>query len=427
MKRIPLYDGIHLNIIPSDKFKTNYFDFNMIVPLRSETASLNALFPSVLKRGSQQYPSISALNQKLDELYSTTLSARVFKRGEAQIVGFTTDFLKNSFLPEKTDLLEEALSVIEDIVYRPLTEKDAFRADYTESEKTNLIDSINAQMNNKNAYAMQKCVSIMCQQEAYGTTELGTVADVNNITPVTLYSHYKEVLEQAQIELFFTGECEEEQLTKQLLKLFAGKKRTKVLPCETQIIKTVDTIKEVTEEMPVNQGKLSLGFRTGFTLKDKNYAYFSLFNELYGGSPTSKLFENVREKLSLCYYCRSIPEAHKGVLIVASGIEVQNRELAQKEILAQLETVKKGDFSEEEIVSAKKSVVNSYRELYDDARALSSWYLSRVIVEDYSSPEDTVSTVLAASATDIKDASQNIILDTVYFLKGTLEGKGEEE
>ena len=420
MTRILIDDGIAFNILPSDKFKTNYFDFNFILPLHAKTASLNALLPAVLRRGCASYPTMSDLNKKLDSLYAASLTSKNYKRGENQIFGFSSNFLKNSMLPDQQDLLSEVLGVIAEVLYHPISLSNAFRKDYVDSEKRNLLDALGAQMNNKGNYAVLRCYEEMCRNEAYSVNELGDTHSIAEITPESLFLHYCDVLQNARIELFFMGVCDENKLVSDLKSIFRNKVRKPIPLPGTEVIRFAGRVKEVTEEMDVAQGKLSLGFRTGIALSgEQNYAVFTLFNEIFGGSPTSKLFENVREKLSLCYYCRSMPEAHKGTMVVTSGIEVENKQKAQDEIQKQLDLVKAGSISDEELSNAKKSIANTYRELEDDPAALCSWYLSRILAGDQSRPEDIIASVEKASVGDVAAVAQNIALDTVYFLKGT--------
>lgn len=428
MKRIELSEGIFLNIIQSDKFKTEYFDFNLILPLRKETASLAALLPQVLKRGCKSYPSMASLSKRLDYLYSTGFSTRVIKRGEAQILGFTMDFLRDSLIPDGKSLAADVFALLKDILFNPLVRCGAFKKDYVEGEKKNLIDAIRSLINNKNAYAMKKCHEAMCSGSAFAVSENGTEEDVDGITGKALYAFYRETIATARMELFYVGAAPEEKILPLVQSLVKELERRPVLPVVTEPFhRTRETVAELTEEMEVAQGKLILGFRSGHTLSDKNYTAYALFNELYGGSPTSKLFENVREKMSLCYYCRSIPEAHKGILTVASGIEVENRDKAVKEILHQLELTQEGRISDEELASAKKSLVNSYRQLYDDNAGMALWYLSRHIAGNTLTIEQVIEEIGKVTKEEIAACAADTQLDTVFFLKGTLKNGGDEE
>jgi predicted Zn-dependent peptidase len=428
MKRIKLSDGIYLNIIESDKFKTDYFDINIILPLRRETASFAALLPMVINRGCKKYKTMAEITKRLDYLYSTGFSTRVIKRGEMQIVSFGVDFLRESLLPSGETLFDDVFAALSEIVFKPLIIDGGFKAEYVESEKKNLKDAINALINNKNAYAMKKCHSAMCKGENFAVSENGSVEEVEKINGKNLYEFYKNLLANSKIELFYTGKCEENKLVESAKELLSGIERKPVLNTKTEkFIKTRNEVLEIVEEMEVAQGKLIMGFSTDRTLSDADYTSYLVFNNLFGGSPTSKLFENVREKMSLCYYCRSIPESHKGILTVASGIEVENYEKAKAEILLQLENVKNGMISDEELDSAKKSLINSYRELHDDAANLSFWYLSRLIGGSEKNIDEVICEINSVTKEQIAQCAKTTQLDTVFFLKGTLKDGGDEE
>ena len=428
MKRIRLSEGIFLNIIESDKFKTDYFDFNIILPLREKTASHAALLPLVLKRGCKKYPAMADISKRLDYLYSTGFSTRITKRGEAHIIGFTADFLRESLIPAGEHLMDDVFDTIRNIIFNPLIADGAFNNEYVESEKNNLIDAIKSLINNKNAYAMKKCHEIACAGSHFAVGENGKVEIVENITATELYDFYKKLLAGCTIEMFYTGMCDEKVIINHAQNLVSGIERGKLFDISTEKYeRTRNEVSETCEEMEVAQGKLAMCFASGHTVNEEKYTAYSVFNCIYGASPTSKLFENVREKLSLCYYCRSLPDSHKGILTVVSGIEVENRDKAVKEILAQLDNAKNGDISDEEIQNAKKTLTNSYRELFDSAPDLSMWYLSRLIGGSEKTIEEIISEIDKVTKDDLIACAQSTELDTIFFLKGTLESGGEEE
>jgi Predicted Zn-dependent peptidases len=418
-------DGIYLNFIETDKFKTNYLSVNFITKLNKETASLNALIPMVLKRGTVKYPTMAEINEELENLYATGIYSRVYKRGENQIVGFTSYMLDNSYTIDDTDILASTIDMFDQLIFCPKTENGVFIESYVDGEKSNLIDNINALINNKNRYAVWRCQEEMCKDEVFGIPESGTVEDVEKITPQSLYTQYKNILNESQIQVYYVGQCDIDWLSDKLTELFKNINHTDV-KLETAVIRKAETIKEITEDQPVTQGKLSLGFRTGSILNDGDYHKFILFNEIFGGSPTCKLFMNVREKLSLCYYCHSIAESLKGIMVVASGIEVANKELAQSEILLQLDNIKNGIMTDEEITSAKNSIVNGYRTINDSSSDLEAWYMNRMLAGLTSSPEEAIDLINSVTKDDIIEVANKITLDTIYFLNGTLTGGDED-
>lgn len=427
--RIKLADSVYLNVIETEKFKTTFISAEFFIPLRAETAAKAALLPSVLLRGTEKYPDMAALNKMFDYLYGSHISPRNYKLGETHVIGFSSYVLADKYALEPTPVLSQLLGVLEEVIFNPVTDGGVFSADYVETEKRNLCDRIKSQINNKNYYAVKRCRDEMCRGEAYAVSELGEVDDVMAITPESLYEFYKWLITSTRVELYFVGSTDTAALTSQLQDMFGRCANTTAPELSTQVIRSAEKSKEVIEDQPVKQGKLSLGFRTGCTLSDRDYHVFAMFRELYGGSPSSKLFMNVRERLSLCYYCSAIAEAHKGIMIVSSGIEVSNKQKAQDEILRQLELTKAGEITEAELVAARNSLINGYRELYDDANSLKSWYTSRMLAGRDDSPEDAAAALQTVTAADIAEMAKRVTLDTVYFLNGTLkpdEGSDEQ-
>ncbi|MDD4772795.1 MAG: pitrilysin family protein [Eubacteriales bacterium] len=420
-------DGISLNIIETDKFKTNYIAVNLLTALDKKTAAYKALLPAVLKRGTVNYPDMAALNRRYDMLYSTHINTRCFKRGETHIFGFSAHMLDNRFVLDGTDIVSETLSLIAEIMFSPALSDGCFSSVYVESEKKNLIDLIKSKINNKNSYAVLRCQEEMCRGEVFAVSEDGTVEDVEAITPQSLFDFYKEIINRAQIEIYFVGKYDNNLLVEKVRNAFSPIRHVSGFVPYTEVIRNADTVREVSEEQPVTQGKLSLGFRSGAVLSDGDYEKFIMFSEIFGGSPSSKLFMNVREKLSLCYYCHAIPDAHKGIMIVASGIEVDKKEIAQDEILLQLENIRRGDFTEDEYEAAKKSIINGYRSITDSASGLVSWFLGRKLADIEISPEKAINLIEKVTKNDIVEAAKKVTLDTVYFMRGTLKESGENK
>jgi predicted Zn-dependent peptidase len=418
-------DGIRLNYLETDKFKTNFLSFNFIAPLEKGCAAKNALIPAILMRGSKNYPTMAELSKRLDYLYASAMSGRNYKRGETQVFGLYAGMIDSSYAIYGEDIVSEVTDLLCEVLLNPVTDGQAFDNSYTESEKINLIDTINANINNKAYYAYLRCIEEMCKNERFGLSENGTVEDVSECTAESVYKQYKYALENYPIEIFFVGRCNIEKLSEKFSSLLSNIKRNPISIPPTEVIVSASDVKRVTEDMPVNQGKLTIGMRSGVTLRDPDYPAAMLFNGIFGGGVTSKLFMNVREKMSLCYYCQSSPDFSKGLLTVQSGIEVKNREIAEKAIFEQLEAVRAGNFTEDEYNGALLGLINSYRELSDSARSLEKWYLGRLLDKAGGDPDDVIERLSKVTREEIIAAAKKATLDTIYFLNGTLKGEGE--
>ena len=366
MKRYSLKNQIAVNIIETDRFKTGMLSVNLIVPLEKQTAAANTLLLRVLKQGSANYPSLAAINTRLDDLYATGIGTRNYKRGELQILGFSADMLNNTYIPDGTDVLGGAIDMLCELLLRPcLDENGLFPAKTVEREKESQCDAIRALINSKHRYANTRCVEEMCAGERFGLPLAGTVEEVEAITPQALTERYFALLHEARIEIFFIGHTPSAELLPRLENTFGAIPSPSPQKAETEVIRHAKSVREITEIQQVEQGKMVLGFRSGYSVCDADYLDFMTFCELYGSSPTSKLFVNVREKLSLCYYCTAQMDSFKGLMFVESGIAPKNRDRAFAEIMAQLDAVRRGEFTEEELNNAIRSLQSNYRELTD--------------------------------------------------------------
>lgn len=429
MKRMRIADGVYFSFLPSDKFKTNFLGVNFITELTEENATGTALLSRVLTRASRNFPATALLSQKLQYYYDMTQSISSYKRGEKLIVSYTSDFLKNRFLPEEgEDLVSAAADMFCEVFFNVLEKNGAFDAAIVKTEKNDLVNTIRALINNKNAYARQKCTEIMCENQSYSINENGTEENAVAMDEKKLYSFYREFVKTTPVEIFFVGECDEEVLVKRFSEIFAKEERNvREVPETTVMNGHCGDIKEVTECMEVNQGKLAMGFVTGVTLKDKESTAMMLMCDMFGGSPVSKLFMNVREKMSLCYYCRSLSDSQKGVMFVLSGIESCNRDKAKDAIMKELSDMQSGVVTEKELCESKLSLVNSCRELDDNPSLLCSWILSRLICGIETTPDDFCRELEKVTLSDVVEVSKKVRLSAVYFLKGNGEVSCEEE
>ena len=370
--RSALCGGVGLNTVRTDRFKTAHLTVNLFVPLRKETASAYSLLTDVLMRGTEQYPTMRDLNRRQDELYSLGLGAYVQKKGEAQLVTFELTCIDDAYAFDGMRVLEEGMKLLQELIFRPCTENGIFRASSVEQEKKNLIDDIRSRIDNKASYARRRCIEIMCEGEAYAVDHGGDIGEVEKLTASALWEAYRSLLTSARVEIFYIGKKTEEEVADLCKRYLPFSPREASFPETTQGSAPAEP-RRVTEQMRISQCKLSMGFRAPYVLQEGNFARMSLFNEVFGGSPSSRLFTNVREKKSLCYYCSSNPDGLKGLLLVNSGIEQKNKQAALDAILEQLDELRAGKLTEEGLETARRSLRNGYREITDSPASICSW------------------------------------------------------
>ena len=426
VNRRELFPYVFLTHLQTGKFKTNTLSLTLLAQLDRETAAKNAVLPRVLLRGTEQYPDMERLAQECDELYGTKIEPMIRKKGEIQCVGLYANFVDDRRLPEGEEILEKVANLLGEILLRPAKQAGKLRTDYVESERDKLADEIAGRINDKTSYGIGRLVELMCDGEAFATYRLGTESEAEQIDAVSLTGHYHTLLETAPIEIFYSGTASIDQVEAALIKALKDIPRGEPdvdLGTDVRMNSVADSPRDFTEEMDVTQGKLNLGFRLGECMEDPDYTALELFHCLYGGSVTSKLFLNVRERLSLCYYASAILEKHKGLLLVASGIEFAKFEEAKSEILAQLRAIQTGDVTEEELLWAKKGLITDYGMMKDDQVLLEDFYLSQTILGEKDGIAERIAKVERLGKEALIEIANSLQLDAVYFLKGA-EGEG---
>jgi len=432
MKRIELQRRVHLNVLALDKFKTDHIAIELRMPLRSETAALYALIPKVLARGTRAYPDLTALSRRFEELYGSGIWATSYKSGEGLTVSLGSYPLNSQYAMDDMDILGETVNLMGQMLFDPILEEGCFLAEYVENEKISLMEAIRAEINEKGRYALRQAIRHMCKGEAFAVDGSGTVEQVQQITPQALTEAWRQMLKKAKIEIWAIGRIDEESLIEALQPILNALPEGDSESAETLVKRQAEgEVKVIDEVQPMKQGNLVMGFRSGTVLADGEEAYtpFLVFLSVYGSGTTSKLFMNVREKLSLCYYCMAGADPLKGIMYVQSGIDPANLDAARNEILAQLEAVRNGDITDEELENAKIGLVNRYREMSDESGYLRSWYANRLLSGRFDSPDDAARAVMAVTKDQVVAAAKGVSADTFYFLHSEAgeEHESEEE
>lgn len=420
MKEITLDPGVTLRTVQTKKFKTSILSVTFLEPLSEQTAALNALLPWVLQRGTQAHPDMESLSAAMDDLYGGTISPVLRKKGEVQCIGFLASFLDDTFVPAGTRILEPAAQLLGEMVLSPAGDGVSFLPDYVSSEKENLIDRIRSQVNDKLQYSLSRLQEQMCQDEAYGLGKMGTEEQAKAITDQSLSARYRELLETAPVYLYYCGSADPDRVEAAFRTAFAELPKTERHPVPQTVVKNSPEgpVRRFQDQMGVNQGKLILGFRTGggFLSREK-VAQGMLFNAVYGGTTNAKLFLNVREALSLCYFANSALVQNKGVLHVYSGVEFANFQRAEDEIIAQLKACQNGQIDPEELEAARRSVMSNLRITLDSQGRLEEYWLNRFVTGTSFAPEELENTLSQVTLDQVIQTAQGIQMDSVYTLR----------
>lgn len=413
--RKELSPGVFFNYIHATKFKTGLLSAQLVVPLDAALSAQGALLPAVLRRGTERHEDMLAISRALDRLYGAGLSFIVRKKGENQCFGFLSGFIDDRFALSGERLLEPAAELLGEVLLRPATEGGIFRRDYIDGEKDNLIDTIRSILDDKREYADQRLIGEMCHGERYGVPRLGTEDAVSALDGASLWDFYQHTLMTARVELFYCGSAEMSRVEDALVRGVAALPNgERVAPVASARVAAPASPRELTETMNVTQGKLAMGWRAA---TEDGHAMM-LANMIFGGYSNSKLFLNVREKLSLCYYASSAYHRSKGVVTVSSGVDFADERRAREEILAQLARVQRGELEPWELDGAKGVLLNAVRSREDSGTRIEESLLGQAATGLWESEEDLLDALSAVTPERIAAAAQSMTLDTVYFLKG---------
>lgn len=416
--RIELLPGVYLRMEHTTRFKTGIFSLSMLRPISRGESGKNALLANVLMRGTAKHPDIQSISRFLDRLYGASAGPLVRKNGEVQTCGFLMSFMEDRFALAGDRILESMVGFLGEVLLDPLTENGAFSELAVEGEKQNLINLIASEINDKRVYADKQMRKAMFGDDPAGISRLGEIADIQSITPRELYDHYCHILAHSPVEIFYSGGAEPEKVAQLFRRALAGLPRKELESVTIRGFRGPGEVKYLEQTMPVTQGKLSMGFVTGITCRDPGFPAMVVLNGVFGAGATSKLFLNVREKLSLCYYASSAYLSTKGILTVSSGIETGNYQRVKEEILRQLEACREGNITREELESAKKALCSSLESIGDSQGRMEDYYLFQVLTGFSMSAREYCRALEQVTVQQVQQAARGVHLDTIFFLKG---------
>ena len=395
-----------------------------MMPLCERDYLLALVLSGIMRRGTEKYPSLSLINRRLDELYASSVDVQCVIHGNVLSLNISADMLDGRFAIDGTDISSEVCRVIAEIIFSPLTCNGLFPQKSVDAEKTITKDALCAEKNNTKLYAATRLKELMKRgsQDGFPSLEY-LLSNIDTVTVQELTSFYKAKICALPMSVFYIGSESAVSIGGKILSAFApyeALSRPALLPIRAE--QACDFL-ALTEDMPVNQGKLALGMRTGRILGSRDAHTAVVLNEIFGASPASKLFLNVRERLGLCYYCSSSYSLLSGNMSVSSGINVANKDVAIAEILAQLEEIKRGNISDSELYSARRSLEYSYIQIYDSPFSLQSFYTIRDIAGIDETPDECKKSILSVTKDEICELAREIVYDTCFFINGTLGGE----
>lgn len=402
---------MYLNFIRSDRFKTDFISVDFLSQLRPDSAAEQALLPFVLLRGTKRLPDTKTMTRELEMLYGSRISPSVSKTGNVQSFGFAGYPLSARYT-DGTDVAAEIYRLIGEMLTEPIISEE-----YTESEKKIMTDRIRAQKNDKWHYALMRCSQIMTDNNKSSIPETGTEEQVRKVTAASLADRLSEVIASLRTEIWYIGASDRDTVADRVRRVFSFPGRRTPEPLYTERLPFRGEIRSVTETDKISQSRLCLGYRTGCSPESTDLPAYTMFKEILSGSPVSRLFFGVREKLGICYDCSASSDINRGIMIISSGIDAANAEKAEKAINMQLSDLKNGNISDAEFDAALRSLTNAIKSMYDDSGAIRTWYLRRGLFSRVDEPLEFLKRISAVTKDDVARIASGIIPDTRYLLK----------
>ena len=419
---IEIKQGIKLHCIKTDKYKTDISCVIITTPLKRDTVTKNALIPFMLRRGSKKLPSQYLISKELENLYGASFNCGVDKMGDNVVLKFCIESISTEYALNSEDVLKENLEDLLDIVFNPVEKDGKLNEDFLDIEKQNLKTVIESKIDDKDVYAFDRCISEMYGENGYGLYKYGYIEDIDKISIEELSNYYNYLIQNSKIDIFVSGNIDENRITG-LLKANENIKKLKprienyILNNEyTESKEIVEKVKEVTESMNVTQGKLVLGLDIVSDIENLQ-AIAMVYNAILGDSANSMIFQNVREKAGLAYSAKSTLVKQKLNIFIRCGIQIENYEKAVEIIKLQLENIKKGEFSEDDIIDAKTYLISGLKNVYEEQDTEIVYYIGQEIAKTNLTFEEYLKKIEKVTKEDVINLANQINLNTIYFLK----------
>lgn len=412
--------GIKLHTINTNKFKTNLMAIFLTTKLSRENVTKTGLIPTILRRGSKNMKTQEEISKQLENMYGAAFDCGLDKTGDNQVLKFYIEAINDKFLPKpEENLLKTSLEKLFEIVFNPDTEENGFKKEYVEQEKQNMKHRIEAKVDNKARYSLDRCVEEMYPNEPFGLYKFGYVEDLEKIDNENLYEYYKEFINNCKIDIFISGNIQQDLeniiLENENVKKLESRTPDYVRP-KMETGKVTGKEKVVIENKEVTQGKLVIGL--DMHLEEEKLKYVALvYNSLLGGSANSKLFQNVREKANLAYAASSTYLRHKNNIFINCGIEIENYEKALEIIKQQIEAMKNGDFTEEEIENNKKGIIATIKTIPDEQDTQITYYFGQELSQNKITEEEYEERIKNVTKDEVVEIAQKVQINTIYFLR----------
>lgn len=408
--------------VNDSKFKSIYISYNFTFNIEKEEIPKNAITCMVLSKGCKKYKTSKEIEMYLSNLYGTTFDINMEKIGDLYNIEFRVECINKKFLPNKEDIVKSVIEFLYEIIYNPNIENNRFDNSIFEREKSFVIDKINKRKDEKLKYAVIKTEELLCENESFGTYLYGNIEHAEKVKIDDIYESYLKLINNSMINIIISGNLSGyDDIEKNILDVFKNKLNTKLIGNElindnkTRVIS--NELKEIKETIATNQAVITVGMKVD-NLEENDFYALNVYNSILGGTPSSKLFQNVREKESLAYTARSRYYRFKGIFVIYAGIEEDKYEKAKEVILKQIEDMKNGNITELEINTSKQTLVNDLLEWNDSKISLAKLTYTNIVKNQNLTIDELIENMKKVELEDVIKVAQKVKPQLIYLLGG---------
>lgn len=427
MKRISLVDGVHVTRAPADKFNRCRLSLYFTFPAKRETATAHALLPLVLERGCASCPDMTELSKKLARLYGADLTVDGRAQGANRNLCISITGIKDRFALAGETLSAAYARLLLDVAFHPYLVDGAFDGEAVSIEKAMLKKSLEDEINDKRIYCQHAAQREFFRDSPAGIRQEGYLAEVDGLTREALTAAYHEMLAGAQIELILLGldDAQAAAVQDALAGELAALPRAPQ-PLAPFVCMPRRAVQHCTETFDMVQAKLCMLFTLGAPMEIEQMQAYRLAMALFGGSVTSRLFLNVREKMNICYYCSSSFQSFTASMAVNSGVEPANAARAEQAILGELAALCGGPITDEELEDCRRGLLSGFDSVEDSLGGIEAWYAMEILRGGLlHTPAEARDALLQVTKADVRAVLNRFSLSVSYLL--TAGGEDEHE
>lgn len=411
----------NLHVIKTNKFKTVTVKVNFKRKLEKQEITMRNMLINMLCESTEEYNSKRLMNIACEDLYELQYGASNYISGKYNIMGFGITFLNEKYTEQ--GYTEKSIDFLTNIIFKPNIECKKgikyFKEENFKQAYDLLKNNIISFEEDPGTYSRVRMQEVMEPDSCISYRGCGYLEDLESIDSKKLYKYYESMINSDIIDIFVIGEVNVSSIKRIIESCFKDLKTLKkpteshfILPNKKRLIPKV-----YKESKDISQSKLAIGLKID-KMTDFELRYvLNVYSYILGGGPDSKLFKNVREKNSLCYYISSVASPLTSTLIIQAGINASDFKLATSLIKKELSNMRKGKFTDEDIIKAKITYINGLKELEDSSRSLISLYAGMEYLNS-NTLEDRFIYINKVTKADVLKLSKKIHMDTIYLLEG---------